>query len=236
MIGLSLALFLPFLSAFFGGWICLKGVALKRMTLKGIDAFAGGLLIAISIVHILPEADVEKNYLYVLLGFVIFYLISGISHGGSCSETACTEDHTSGWLLTFVAIGFHALVDGIAMGVGFKYSVKLGLVTLGAVVVHKAPMGFSLVGILLARAISPKRVPYLLLVFSLLSPVGVLLSWWSVGLRPEIIKTLMAFSGGTFLHICMAEIMPEIHEPDRKVMFCFMSGVALALIMKFLGG
>ncbi len=231
--GLILAALLAFFSAFFGGYINLRGQSIGREGLRLTNGFSAGLLITIALAHMLPEANLEKNYLYAVTGFGIFYLIEGLTRSGSCANTECEKEHKSGGVIAFVGLSFHALVDGVAMGVGFGASTALGVLIAIAIMVHKAPMGFTLTGILNSKGLARVQILLLLIIFAFLTPLGALLSGLFITIKFSIIQSALAFSGGTFLHISVSELLPDVHrDGDKRILLYVVAGILVGLLPK----
>lgn len=230
-----LAVICAYLSAFLGGYVNISGKRMSKGKIMLSNGFSAGLLISIAIAHILPEADIKENYPYVLLGIGVFYLIQGYIRTNSCGDVSC-ELHESTGMIAWTGISFHALVDGLALGVSFKVSDTLGFLVMIAILIHKAPIGFSLSAILVSRGYTVGRVRNLLLIFSAFTPVGALASYFFLNRANEsLLNTALAFSGGTLLHIYASELLPDVHsKKDRKVMYYVLLGVIAGVIPKFL--
>ncbi len=226
---------LAYISAFLGGYLNLRGSSLSHEKLNVSNGFSAGLLISIAIAHILPESDLKNNYMYVLLGLGTFYLIQGYIRTNYCGDDAC-ETHESTGMLAWTGISFHALVDGVAMGVSFKASGSLGLLVMIAILIHKAPMGFSVSSILLSRNFSVQKVKGLLTVFSFVTPLGAIMSYFLLkSASDDFLAIALAFSGGTFLHIYTSELLPEVHgKKDRKVIVFVILGIIVGILPKFI--
>ncbi len=232
-LGLIIAILLAFFAAFLGGIVNLLGKSMGEEGLKLTNGFSAGLLITIALAHMLPEAELEKNYLYAVAGFGIFYLIEGFTRTGSCVDLSCEREHTSSGMIAYSGFSFHALVDGIAMGVGFGSSTSLGILIAVAIMIHKAPIGFSLSSILLSRGYEKTKIVVMILLFSLLTPLGAVVSNISVSLGSSILTPALAFSGGTFLHISISELLPDVHrEHNRTILFYVLAGIIVGLLPK----
>ncbi|KFH41755.1 Zinc transporter-like protein [Hapsidospora chrysogenum ATCC 11550] len=117
-------------------------------------------------------------------------------------------------LATTLGLVIHAAADGIAMGASAASSnTKMSFVIFLAIMIHKAPAAFGLTSVLLRQGLSKRAARGHLVVFSLASPVGALVTWvlvailggsggeedsgaWWTGM-------LLLFSGGTFLYVAM---------------------------------
>ncbi len=239
MTGFYIALIVSFLSAFLGGFLNLINIRFSREWLKLSNGFSAGLLITISLAHMLPEARLEVNYLYAVSGFGIFYLIEGFTRSGSCSDAHCPESHPSGGMIAWSGMSFHALIDGLAMGVGFGKSTELGVIIALAIMIHKAPIGFSLTGILASRGYRYRDNLLLLTVFSLLTPLGALMGMLFLKVDSLVLYKALAFSGGTFLHISVSELLPDVHaERKRTILYYVMAGIIVGILPRVfhLGG
>ena len=122
----------------------------------------------------------------------------------------------------------HAAVDGVALGAAIKEGDSaLGLLVFVAIMLHKAPSSFGLASYLLHHGITPEGVKRRLLVFSSSAPLGafatyMLLSMTVVEYKQELLVVLLLFSGGTFLYVATAHVLPEIqagtvhHEEEHE--------------------
>ncbi len=211
-------------------------VDISRERVLFFNGFSGGLLIGISLVHLLPESGLHRNYPFAIAGFGIFYLIEAITKSETCTDVECPEEHTSEGMLTWAGMSFHALVDGVAMGVGFSASAELGLLIALAILLHKAPLGFSLTGILLSKDYSRRATYLLLLIFSTFTPVGAVMSGYIISVNTGVLQAALAFSGGTFLHISVSELLPQVHnQKSRKVILYVLLGMSFALLPRAFG-
>jgi len=113
----------------------------------------------------------------------------------------------------------------------------------GAILGHKAPEAISLSLILLAQDLSAKKVAVNLLLFSLTSPVGALLTYFIVDAGTqssdnagEALGYCMLFAGGTFIGVVFEHIVPGLKtlERDRFTwiqLLTFIIGVLMPLAL-----
>lgn len=107
----------------------------------------------------------------------------------------------------------HSLADGISLGASSTLSShSLDIVIFFAILVHKAPVAFALVTVLIAEGVSKQVVRRILLGFSAAAPIGALITYAVVSLflgqqEPEReyywIGTALLFSGGTFFYVAI---------------------------------
>ncbi|RME64127.1 MAG: hypothetical protein D6778_08490 [Nitrospirae bacterium] len=226
-----------FIASMTGGLFGVRGLRSKRPLIRFANGFSAGFLISIAIVHLFPESQLEKNYPYALLGFGLFYLIESLTKGTSCADETCQRQHPEKGYLAFAGLSFHSLVDGIAMGFGFGASKDLGVLIALAILVHKTPMGFSLASILLGRGQKVENILRMLFLFSLFTPLGAIMGGYTILANRDYLPLALAFSGGTFLHISISELLPKAHGDDtgREIILYVVLGMATGFLTRLLG-
>lgn len=225
------------ISVLLGGFAS-RLVAGKKLNIELPLVFAGSFLFAITIIHIIPELFVisEKPQLigvYVLVGFfiqrVLEYFSRGIEHGH-------THNHGIDSSITkfsiLAALCVHSLLEGSLLTHESpfhqqheSYSLLLGIV------LHKMPAAFALMIVL--SNVKSKWV--LLLIFSLASPLGLILSG-SLDLAPDDLIILFALVCGSFLHISttiFVETSPE-HSLSLNKTVVSIVGAGLAIVVEYL--
>ena len=220
-----------------GGVVPLVG-PMRRSDL--LLSFSGGVMLGASFFHMLPEAielGGAATLPAVLLGFLTLYILErfvlihicgepgmnqalstarigephdhpGHVHG---DEAGC-EVHTLG-LAAWMGMSVHTLVDGFALGAA-NHEEGLGLLVFIAILAHKVPSSFSLSAILRAEGYGKGKAVAMNAFFALMVPAGALLY---VALRQVVAVDsftayALAFSGGTFLHLSLSDILPDLHR------------------------
>ncbi len=125
--------------------------------------------------------------------------------------TGC-DVHTMG-LAAFVGMSLHTLVDGFALGAA-SVDARLGLLVFLAILAHKIPNSFSLSAILRSEGYSRGRALAMNAAFALMVPIGAGLY---VGVRQVVrVESFTAYalaaSAGTFLHLSLSDILPDLHR------------------------
>jgi zinc and cadmium transporter len=203
-------------------------------------SFSGGVMLGAAFFHMLPEAIELRGARvvpWVLLGFLALYLLErfvlihicgepgmnqalstgtlsaphdhpGHVHG---DETGC-EVHTLG-LAAWMGMSIHTMVDGFALGAA-NHEAGLGLLVFIAILAHKVPSSFSLSAILRGEGYGRIRALWMNAFFALMVPLGAAIY---VGLRElvaveQFTSYALAFSGGTFLHLSLSDILPDLHR------------------------
>ncbi len=125
--------------------------------------------------------------------------------------TAC-DVHTLG-LAAWIGMSVHTLVDGFALGAA-SVQPELGALVFLAILAHKVPNAFSLSAILLSEGYRRGRAVAMNAAFALMVPIGAGLYL----LLRETVRVQMfgpvalAASAGTFLHLSLSDILPDLHR------------------------
>src|SRR3989344_4648623 len=83
-------------------------------------SFAVGTLLGASFFELIPESLelLDNALIFILAGFIFFYLLENLIVVHICKEGDCTK-HRIG-TMAIIGIGFHSLIDGIVIAVGFE--------------------------------------------------------------------------------------------------------------------
>ncbi|BDG10280.1 ZIP family metal transporter [Anaeromyxobacter paludicola] len=145
--------------------------------------------------------------------------------------------HTMG-LAAFVGLSLHTLIDGFALGAANERA-ALGLMVFVAILAHKIPSSFSLSAILRAEGWSRRRALAMNAAFALMVPAGAVLYVAArdlFGLQ-AFTPLALAASCGTFLHLSLSDILPDLHRrggPRVKLALALAAGVALMWALRHL--
>jgi zinc transporter ZupT len=212
VIGVAL---ISFIAGFAGVVLILWNKRWSARSLHWGIGFGAGLLIGVSLLDIIPTAiDLapEKAMVFVLLGFVAFFLVEKftlVHHFDRIGD----ERHFHFSMATFVALCLHALLDGIVIGLGLHFNEAFGLVIFAAILFHKLPLAVSVASVFLGNT-QKRAAVFQMLVFTLATPVGlvgavVLLK----GLSEEVIGAVVGLSAGIFIYLGATDMLPEINHP-----------------------
>jgi solute carrier family 39 (zinc transporter), member 9 len=171
------------------------------------------------------------------LGFVFQLLIDRLSggvhshshshsHGHSRSSAGATAMGASDPVSleqvksksAMIGLVVHAFVDGIALGSALREGdAAIGMIVFLAIMLHKAPSSFGLTSYLLHNGLSTSQVNTRLFIFSCAAPLGTIVTYAFLSLnmftyKQEMLALCFLFSGGTFLYVSTAHILPEVQN------------------------
>ena len=178
-------------------------------------SFGAGVLLSAGFLHMLPESIASiggKCGYFVLAGFLLLFFAEQVTMTHACAEEAC-PNHKVG-LSALFGLSIHSIIMGLALGVSFHESKDhhVAIAMLLAVLIHKIPETLALAGLLLASAWSKPKSFAAIVTFSLMGPLGLLLSSSYAG---NILGAAMGISTGTFIYIAASDLLPHIHKHEE---------------------
>ena len=171
----------------------------KSRNIQLLLTFSGAYLLAVSVLHLLPELfqhNTTQNIgLFILGGFLIQILLEyfsqGIEHGHFHKSNVIPFS-------VLISLCLHALLEGIPLGGHLHNHTHNALLT--GIVLHKLPVSIVLMTFFLQSDMPKKRAYILLLLFALMSPLGVFAGNLFTILA-NYHNEIMAMVIGIFLHI-----------------------------------
>jgi zinc transporter ZupT len=155
----------------------------KQDSVRLLLSFSGAYLLAITILHLLPEVfgpgheghthevvHPKTVGIFILIGVLIQSILESFSKGAEHGHIHLHSHSTEFPWLLFISLSLHALSEGIP--IGYQDNSEL----LWAIIVHKIPISIVLATFLLNSKF-PKIYSYsFILLFALMSPLGVFAS------------------------------------------------------------
>lgn len=142
--------------------------------------------------------------------------------------------------MLFLSLSLHSVFEGLAIGLQNTDSKVLEICI--AILVHKSIIVFSLSVKLVQSGVRPGWVAAYLVVFALMSPLGIALGLGVMEARLSsgtlVQAVLEGLAAGTFLYITFMEILPhELNSPGRqllKLLFILL-GFSVMAVLTLLG-
>jgi len=175
-------------------------------------------------------------WLCVLVGVLGVYLVEAL-----LLRTHDHDDehrHRAVGYASLVGLSIHALTAGISYA-AFNSKEALSTTILVAFLAHKGFEAFSLTTVFQLAHFSRARSLATIAVFSLVTPAGILVgdllteSLGKIGLA-----ALTALAAGTFLYVCLCELLVEVfhhREDSLKKVALLVAGIALAALFEGMG-
>ncbi|UCE14070.1 MAG: ZIP family metal transporter [Candidatus Heimdallarchaeota archaeon] len=204
-------------------------------------SFAAGLLLAVSILHIIPESF-ELNSsapLCLLVGFLSFHAYDRVidNHSFNNHDRKSARLYSLG-IITAWGIGIHSFIDGVVYMITFSVSMFTGVVTSTAMVFHEIPEGIITFLLLREAGFSEKKsLAYSFLAAAISTPLGAIIAYPFVNnLDNTQLGILLGLSAGALLYVGASRLLPESESGSVKYSLLTLGcGITLAIIIILLG-
>jgi len=197
-------------------------------TVQLLLSFSGAYLLAISILHLLPEVYSAYNTTigaYILFGLLLQLVLDFFSKGAEHGHIHVSNKAIFPWAL-FIGLSIHAFMEGIPLAHNLHHEHLLW-----AIVVHKIPIAIILGTFFVKSSIPKTQAILFLLVFTLMSPLGSFIgenSQFLIRYKSEI----MAIIIGIFLHISTIILFESSkdHKFNLLKFIAILIGMAVAFL------
>jgi len=192
-------------------------------------AFSGAYLLSVAVLHLLPDVYSQASSaktigMCILLGIVLQSILESFSKGAEHGHIHLHSERKSFPTLLFVSLCIHAFSEGLPIH-------HAGDNLLWAIVVHKVPVAIVLTSYLLHAKFPKIVIITFLLIFALMTPLGVILSE-RIAILQEYIAEITAVIIGVFLHISTI-ILFETNENHKFNLHKFLAIIAGILLTFF---
>lgn len=221
-------------SAFLSGLAVLLFNLKFSKNIRLLISFSGAFLLAISVLHLIPEiysSYSEKIGIYILVGFLLQLLLEffsdGIEHGHfhSTSKNLLAFPYA-----IFISLCIHSFIEGMALVSPHAHQHTNHSLLIG-IVIHKIPIAIVLSTMLLNKTISKTVFMIGLLIFSTSAPLGLYLASYELTALIGNNNIILALAVGIFLHISTTILFEtsEGHKFDLKKFAIIILGFLLAI-------
>jgi zinc transporter, ZIP family len=180
--------------------------------------FSSGAVIAVALFDVLPEVFAlggGSSYMpFAAIGFLAFFGLeryTALHRSREHVHTAIAHEQELG-TLSAAGLTFHSFLDGVAIGVGFQTSAKIGLLIALGIIAHDLSDGLNTVTVLLAHG-NPRKRAISWLAADMIAPVLGAATALVINLH-GLLPWLLAFFAGSFLYIGASDLLPEAKEHD----------------------
>jgi zinc and cadmium transporter len=250
-----------FFSTLLSGLLYLAFQEKYKKNLKLILGFSGGFLLAVSIISLIPETFEHANAytgIFLLLGFYLQFILDYFSHGIEHGhvhhhnhnhdaahshhhhETKSPPSNKSGkgivpWIV-FGSLCLHAILEGLPLGLPIQNEM-FNAVLIAGIIIHNLPISMALVDLLTGKLIGKQKVLMLITIFSIMTPLGILITHQLGNHFIHDIENfsapLFAFVIGIFLHLSTTILFEssENHTFQGKKLLSIIIGSLAAVLM-----
>ncbi len=236
---LKLSLLLGAVAAFAdvaGGLVLVRARDVERH-LRYFVALGAGFLLATALLEMAPESmklSPRLGPILIVAGYCVVHLlehtINAHFHYGEETHRGEFISASTGYSV-LGGLSAHALFDGVAIGSGFVISSWLGWLIFLAILLHKAPEGFTMASVMLASGRSRSAALSSAATLAAATMAGVLV----IELIPRWAPYGLPISAGVALYVAATDLVPEVNrEPGIRMALVFFAGVGAFLVLRWL--
>lgn len=207
-------------------------VAVRRQwnasALNYFVALGGGFMLAAVVLEMIPVSAAMTAHapLLVLVGYLMIHLVEHtvVRHFHFGEETHPEHIGVGVGFSALVGLSIHSFFDGISVASGFVISPRLGLLLFMAIILHKAPEGFTIASIMLAGGHSRRTALLSSVAVGAAGVIGAIVMYPLEGL----VGQGLAVSAGVTLYVATSDLIPEVNRgEDSRVAVMVFVGVLL---------
>lgn len=143
-------------------------------------------------------------------------------------------------VLIFIAMCFHSIPEGVAVGVGFAseshwHSAEgLGIYIAVAIAIHNIPEGLAVALPLRAKGVSLHRCFWMAVLTSLPQPIAALPSTLLAWVFEPLLLPMFGFAAGAMMYLVVVELLPDAMETRSRdeIAWAFMLGFAAMILVQ----
>jgi ZIP family zinc transporter len=225
------------LSTLAGGYVALR----MARELATAIALTGGIVVAVALFHVLPEAieavgDPQRVGLLVGGGFVFFFLAERALVLHHRDDADQIHAHAQVGALGAAGLSVHSFIDGLGIGLAFGLSNETGLLVFIAVLAHDFADGLNTVGFVLRQSGDRARAIRWLAVDAAAPLVGAVVGS-TLSISEAHLGSLLAVYAGFFIFMGATDLLPHAHQhPSGRRVLLTLAGFAGILAVSLIGG
>ena len=220
-----------------GGLIALR---LSRELTTAV-ALTGGVVVAVALFHVLPEAiesvdDPQLVGVLVGLGFLAFFLAERgiVLHPRDEPEQA--RAHARVGALGAAGLSLHSFVDGLGIGLAFGLDTSTGVLVFLAVIAHDFADGLNTVSFVLRQS-NDRRLAVRWLAVDAAAPLVGATVGTALSISEARLGELLAVYAGFFLFMGATDLLPHAHQhPSASRVALTVAGFAGILALSLAAG
>jgi zinc transporter ZupT len=162
---------LPLLSVLLGFGIALFFQPKNKTNLKLLLAFSGSFLLALTVIHLLPEVYETKSHsigIYIMVGILFQIILEFFSKGAEHGHVHGHDKLTHMPWTLFISLCLHALLEGFP--VGHHHDLAIGIA------IHHFPIAIILTTFFLGAQLNKTTLFLFMITFAVMTPLGTLVS------------------------------------------------------------
>jgi ZIP family zinc transporter len=188
-------------------------------SLPTVVAFSGGIVVAVALLEVLPEAiesigEAHDAVPMVAIGFLAFFLLERVLvlHHRDDPEQARAHHHVG--VMGAAGLSLHTFTDGVGIGLAFSVNAETGLLVLLAVVSHGFADGLNTVSFVMSQSGDLSRAKRWLRIDALAPLAGAAVGSL-VTVSDQTLGYFLALYAGFFLYMGATDLLPAAHAHEH---------------------
>jgi zinc transporter, ZIP family len=184
-----------------------------KAALGFILGFAGGIMLAIVLIDLLPESVEAGNFVTAFAGLLIgsvfiLYLDLKIPHFHFFETTEELSRFIRTGTILGLGIAMHNLPEGIAIGASYVASPALGFTLALTIAIHNIPEGIAMACPLCVGGMRLRWILLYTAMAGLPMGLGAFIGSSLGAISPVVLSLSLGFAGGAMLYIIFGELIP----------------------------
>ncbi len=189
----------------------------SRRSLSIMMGIAGGVMLSLVFLDLIPEAVEIGGHGYAIGGFILGVGATGIVDlltphfhfiSGDCERARFIR----AGILTGIGIAMHNLPEGLAIGASYAHGSSLGFSVALTIALHNIPEGMAMAAPMCAAKLDPARVAMWGALAGLPMAVGALIGAIVGTVSSAVLSVCLGFAGGAMVFITADELIPDAQE------------------------
>lgn len=232
-IALPLAVATAF-STMLGGAVALR----LRRELATVIAFTGGIVVAVALFDVLPEAiglvgSPRRLTAVIGAGFIAFFLVERALVLHHRDEAEQARAHARVGALGAAGLSLHSFLDGLGIAFAFHVNLATGLLVFLAVISHDFADGMNTVSFVLRQSGDVRSARRWLAIDATAPFLGAVVGA-AVGISSRDLGYVLAAYVGFFLFLGATDLLPEAHShPSWRRVLLTVAGFGATFAIAF---
>jgi ZIP family zinc transporter len=194
-----------------GGWLALR----LSHSLPTVIALSGGIVVAVAILEVLPEAiesigEAHDAVPLVAAGFLGFFLLERVVVLHHRDEPEEARSHEPVGTAGALALSLHTFTDGVGIGLAFGLDPTTGMLVFLAVVTHGFADGLNTVSFVLSQSGDRRRAIRWVRLDAIAPVLGAVVGSL-ISVSDQTLGYFLAVYAGFFIYMGATDLLPEAH-------------------------
>lgn len=184
----------------------------SKKLLGTIMGFAGGLMLAVVVFELIPEAINKTNILFTVIFYSIGIGIVMLIEKITAKKSMETSNYMKVAIITSLGLMLHNLPEGIIMGCGFLVEQNLGIQMSIIIALHDIPEGIAVTAPLMASNVKVSKIIIYAFLTALPTALGAALGVMAGKISDFYLGLSLALASGIMMYVVFGELIPESNK------------------------